>query len=146
ASTPTFQPQTWVTDSDADASSSENTPSVQARDFQRALWLLQHDLTKCVSLGSFGPGWDTHNNNLEMQARASGTFFPIFARFLEELHTQRNRYGVLAEQTMVVCGSELGRFPVMNDYLGKDHWPEAPYLFFGPSIVTTRQRGPIYGA
>jgi hypothetical protein len=149
AATPKFKATEWVKDRGPEWSSPGffgKTPSVPARDLQRTLWLLENDLTRSVTIGAADMQWDSHNDNFEWQTQANATYFPLFARFLDELHTRRNKYGVLAEQTMVIFGSELGRFPVINDHLGKDHWPEAPYFFFGPNIATKGARGPIYGA
>ncbi len=104
-----------------------------AGDLQRVLWLLEHDLTRTVFL-KVVVEWDSHFRNATRQAASSGAFFPAFAHFLRELDTRRNAHGTLAEQTLVVCGSELGRFPALNGNLGKDHFPEAPFLFYGAGV------------
>jgi uncharacterized protein (DUF1501 family) len=111
-----------------------------ASDLQRVLWLLEHDLTRTVFL-KVVVEWDSHFRNATRQAASSSAFFPAFARFLDELGKRRNGGGTLADQTLVVCGSELGRFPALNGNLGKDHFPEAPVLFFGAGV-----RGGRFGA
>jgi uncharacterized protein (DUF1501 family) len=76
---------------------------------------------------------------------SSGTFMPVFDRFLSEMTAVRNGFGTLASTTAILCGSELGRFPVLNADLGKDHFPEAPYLFLGPGINTGDGQGSVFG-
>ena len=39
------------------------------------------------------------------------------------------------------AGSEIGRFPRLNAGRGKDHFPQAPYLFMGPWFATGRTFG-----
>lgn len=104
-----------------------------AEDLQRTLWFLENDLTRGVAVRVVFD-WDSHYRNADKQAQSTGDFTPVLARFLEELHTRKNAHGVLADQTALVIGSELGRFPIINGNLGKDHFPEAPYMFFGPSF------------
>jgi uncharacterized protein (DUF1501 family) len=120
-----FTKKDWGTDN-KDAASA-------AQDLQRAVWFLENDLTRGVML-KIQFDWDSHYRNADKQRRANEDFTGILARFLDELATKRNDHGTLAEQTVVVVGSELGRFPVINGNLGKDHFPECPYWFFGPNI------------
>lgn len=115
-----------------------------AKDMQRLLWLLENDLAKGVYM-KVQMDWDSHYRNAAQQRGANGAFFGSFARFLDELHKRRNAYGTLAEQTVVVVGSELGRFPVLNGNLGKDHFPETGLLFFGAGIQTNDGRGAVFG-
>jgi hypothetical protein len=100
---------------------------------QRTLWFLQNDLAKGI-VCKIQSDWDSHYRNADRQARATAAFTQVFSRFLDELHARRNEYGTLAEQTVVVCGSELGRFPVINGDLGKDHFPKSQFLLFGRDI------------
>lgn len=104
-----------------------------SEDLQRTLWLLENDLTRSVSV-KIQYDWDSHFRNAAKQTRANADFVPAFARFLEELEKRKNKYGTLAEQTLVIAGSELGRFPVINGNLGKDHFPETQLMFVGPGI------------
>lgn len=104
---------------------------------QRALWALENDLVACcqLSIDRNTQPWDSHWDNTQVQAAISGEHFPLIARFLGRLGERRNAHGLLADQTLVVIGSELGRFPRLNSAFGKDHWPEAPFLFWGAGIV-----------
>ena len=102
-------------------------------DLQRTLWLLENDLTRSVSV-KIQFDWDSHFRNGAKQTKANADFVPVFARFLDELEKRKNAHGTLAEQTLVIAGSELGRFPVINGNLGKDHFPETQLMFFGAGI------------
>jgi hypothetical protein len=131
-----FRPAIW--------SSSKRGQSL-ATDFQRILWALEHDLVCGVYLKVLYE-WDSHYNNQSKQVESSGTFMPVFDRFLSEMNRVGNGFGTLASTTAILCGSELGRFPVLNADLGKDHFPEAPYLFLGPGINTGDGKGSVFGS
>jgi uncharacterized protein (DUF1501 family) len=88
-----------------------------------------------VNLGGQDQPWDTHTFNSERQAREAKRL-EIVARFLAAL----DRRG-LADRTLVVVGSEIGRFPALNGQHGKDHFPEAPLLFYGAGV----RGGAAYG-
>lgn len=105
---------------------------------QRALWLLQHDLTSGVFVKFMD--WDSHSRNAVSQTSSSGRVMPQIAEFIRQLDTRSNAHGTLAANTTIVIGSELGRFPRLNGDLGKDHFPEAPYLLMGAGI-----RPGVYG-
>lgn len=51
----------------------------------------------------------------------------------------------LAAQTLVVMGSEIGRFPALNGQHGKDHFPEAPCVLFGAGVNAGGGKGAVYG-
>ena len=122
---PRFKPEKWDT-GNGDARRA-------AEDMQRTLWFLEHDLAKSV-LCKIQFDWDSHYRNADKQGGANGDFTNILNHFLAGLHEKKNEHGTLAEQTVVVVGSELGRFPVINGNLGKDHFPEATFMVFGPGI------------
>jgi uncharacterized protein (DUF1501 family) len=113
------------------------------QDLQRALWAIENDLVACcqVSVDRYGQPWDSHWDNHRVQTSTSRSTMPLIARFLRELGERRNAHGALADQTLVVLGSELGRFPRLNGAHGKDHWPEAPFLFWGAGIVPQQRFG-----
>lgn len=71
---------------------------------------------RCVEI-TLG-GWDTHVNNHELHANLIRTLDPAFASLIRELK-QRD----LIDSTVVVCGGEFGRTPLMNPLAGRDHWP-----------------------
>jgi uncharacterized protein (DUF1501 family) len=110
------------------------------RDLQRTLWFLENDLTRGVFVKVFFD-WDSHYNNARKQTSANLGFVEVIDRFFEELQQRRNAGGTLADQTMLVIGSELGRFPLLNTNLGKDHFPETTLTFLGPNINTADGKG-----
>jgi hypothetical protein len=128
---PRFEPRDWR---------SAGGVGIEEKLLQRALWLFEHDLTRTVYFKAY-QRWDTHERNHEGQTSASGGFFPLLARFLAELGQRRNRFGLLAQQVLIVALSEVGRFPRLNSDRGKDHFPEVPVMFLGPGVV-----GGVHGA
>ena len=115
-----------------------------SRDLQRTLWLIQNDLTRGVYLKVY-LDWDSHYDNTRKQVQANGYFFPLLARFLGELKSRQNAHGYLADNTLIVMGSELGRFPFLNGNQGKDHFPETNLVFMGPGVAAGEGRGAVYG-
>jgi len=129
---PPFKAEQWSTD---------EGQQIVAERLQRILWMFQNDVTRTVYAQMGENLWDTHYNNALDQKKANEWFFPMFARFLEELEKRSNRGGTLASRTMGLVLSELGRSPLINDVLGKDHFPEQPVVFFGPGLNT----GKVFG-
>lgn len=118
----------------AEVVATDYTAQTMAEAFQRAHWLIEHDLTPCVGVDLGLLGWDTHQRNAARQAEMSGAFVEYLADFLAGLAQLRNRDGNLLDQTLVVAGSDLGRFPRLNDMLGKDHIPQTSFLLHGAGI------------
>ena len=112
------------------------TSQAMADGLRRTLWLLENDLTCAVFLDVGLLGWDTHQRNAVRQAEMNGYFVQHFAWFLDALAARKNKHGSLADQTVIVGGSDLGRFPRLNDMLGKDHLPQTSFFFSGPGIAT----------
>jgi hypothetical protein len=110
---------------------------------QRSLWMLENDLTSSLSLhpAGFSEAWDSHENNLFRQQVMSATYLPLVARFLANLKTRKNAHGPLDQTTTVLITSEIGRFPLLNGWNGKDHLSEAPVLLFGAGIRGGRAFG-----
>ena len=63
-------------------------------------------------------GWDTHVNNHGAHTELAATLDPAFAALLADLQERQ-----LLSQTVVLCGGEFGRTPLMNPLEGRDHWP-----------------------
>jgi hypothetical protein len=63
-------------------------------------------------------GWDTHVNNHDLVAKQLTILDPAFAALLADLK-ERKLFG----KTVVMCGGEFGRTPVVNPAGGRDHWP-----------------------
>jgi len=129
---PPFVPRTWG------GAPSERT----GRDLQRVLWAFEHDLARCafIKVRPYA-GWDSHNHNELRQRNCSRAFTDVFVPFLSELATRRNRHGTLAETTLLLVGSELGRFPRLNGNAGKDHFPQTAFLLLGAGV-----RPGVFGA
>ncbi len=63
-------------------------------------------------------GWDTHLNNTEQSMKQTAILDPAFATLIKTLKAKR-----LLDSTLVLCGGEFGRTPIMNGVDGRDHWP-----------------------
>jgi len=107
----------------------------------RTLWLFKNDLTRCVTADLGLLGWDTHIQNEPRQRRMSGAFSRSFGRFIEALASESNEHGNLLENTLVIVGSDLGRFPKLNAMDGKDHLPQTNFLFAGHGIAGGTSNG-----
>ncbi len=83
-------------------------------------------------------GWDTHVNNHELQGKKIKTLDPAFAALIRDLKARN-----LFDSTIVLCGGEFGRTPILNPVAGRDHWP------FGFSMALAGgglRRGHVMGA
>jgi hypothetical protein len=121
--------------------STDYVTQVMAESLDRALWLIENDLCCGVVLDLGLLGWDTHIRNESKQTEMNGNFARFFDDYMDELHARKNRHGVLAQRTLTMVGSELGRFPRQNDMLGKDHLPQTSFLLAGPGIRAGKQFG-----
>ncbi|MBX7101758.1 MAG: DUF1501 domain-containing protein [Myxococcaceae bacterium] len=110
--------------------------------FRDILFMVRHDLCNAFYVSGPFPRWDTHQWNLKVQGQNMGVFGPALAWFLKALETQTDvaTGRPLSEQVGIVFSSELGRFPVKNEYEGKDHFPELPVVLLGPGL-----RPGVYG-
>ena len=125
AHVPKFKPEQVATD---------YTSQSMAQSLQRAAWLIENDLARCMLIDLGLLGWDTHQRNAARQAEITTAFVHHLDGFLHTLSTRKNQHGILADQTLMVGGSDLGRFPRLNDMLGKDHLPQTAYFFVGPGV------------
>jgi hypothetical protein len=101
----------------------------------RASWLISNDLARCVFVDLGLLGWDTHIKNFERQQLMNTAFVESFSRFLTTLKQTQRGGSSLLDQTLVVAGSDLGRFPKLNAMNGKDHLPQTSYFFAGYGIA-----------
>ncbi len=77
-----------------------------------------------------GYGWDSHQNNKEVE----GYLLPYLDQTLSALLTDLDERGLLNE-TLVVCLGEMGRTPKLNGGGGRDHWSTLfPALLAGAGI------------
>jgi hypothetical protein len=98
------------------------------------LFLLEHRLASAVFL--FTPNtFDTHKANLTDQTSNLSVTSEVLGYLFEQLRRRRTPDGVLlADQVGIVISSELGRFPIKNQFDGKDHFPEFPVILMGKGI------------
>lgn len=115
-----------------------------SEDLQRALWWLENDLSRGVYVKVF-LDWDSHFDNAKKQASATPGFAYRLGRFFDELLVRKNAHGRLYDNTLVVLGSELGRFPQINGNDGKDHFPETSLAFFGGAVRGSGEAGHPFG-
>lgn len=121
--------------------STDYVTQVMAESLDRAVWLIEHDLSCGVIVDLGMLGWDTHIRNESKQAEMNGNFARFFDEYLTKLHARSNQHGVLADHTVTVIGSELGRFPHQNDMLGKDHLSQTSFVMTGPGLRAGRTFG-----
>ena len=108
---------------------------------------LSTGLSRCVSMGypgfsGGGLGWDTHADNDDTQSTLFEGLFTGLAQLMQLLHsTPGSSATTLAEETIVVVQSEMGRTPQLNATNGKDHWPYTSLMMLGPGLTTDRVIG-----
>ena len=104
-------------------------------------------MCRCVS-ATGGGGWDSHDDNDAVQSERFESLFTGLNQLMELLAaTPGTAGGTLADETMVVVLSEMGRTPALNGFLGKDHWPYTSAMLVGDGITGDRVVGgfdPLY--
>ena len=123
------------------AGDGDYTERSMASQFRRAAWLLENDLCRALFLDIGLLGWDTHIANAPRQDNMNRALVASLGGFFDFLESTSNAGGTLAEQTVVVAGSDMGRFPRLNGMLGKDHLPQTSLLFYGAGI----RGGQVFG-
>ncbi len=107
---------------------------------QTAVQAFSQGITRCASLAP-PMNWDTHGN----VAQQSQLFENLFGGLLQiEAMLQATpapEGGSLADSTLLVVVSEMGRTPRMNSAQGKDHWPYTSALLVGPGLAGGRSVG-----
>lgn len=110
-----------------------------------AVEALTNGLSRCVTIayyGGQGLGWDTHANNDGQQAQLWQELFAGLNQLMLLLEsTPGETTPTLAEETVVVVMSEMGRTPALNGFAGKDHWPYTSVMVTGPGITGDRVVG-----
>ena len=134
-SIPPLRHSRWSTDPAAD---------YIANGLQTALWAFQHGVTRTMLVGiGAGGAWDSHQYSTENQTQASHLFFPVFNRFLLAMKGTKTPRGSLLDHTLILTASELGRFPRLNSFQGKDHFPQIPAILAGGPLGSSR--GQVFG-
>lgn len=134
AKAPRFKPIDWPLESEAYYK--------HGRDLQRALWMFENGLTRCVVLCICGQDFDTHLENDRDQRLLNDYLGGLLDLLFGELTRRIVDGKPMSQQTLVMVGSEIGRYPRLNSSRGKDHFPQASHLFFGSSVAA----GTTYGA
>ena len=108
-----------------------------------AVEALAMGVSRCVTMSSGTPFvWDTHANNDALQSPLWEDLFAGLGRLMVMLEeTPGVTAATLAEETVVVVLSELGRTPRLNGFLGKDHWPYTSAMVVGPGLIGDRTVG-----
>jgi uncharacterized protein (DUF1501 family) len=79
-------------------------------------------------------GWDTHANN-DRQALHFNELFEYLAIALQDLDSRPSASGGrLADETVVVIVSEMGRTPQLNPGNGRDHWTFTSAMVIGAGV------------
>lgn len=121
------------------------TSDTLASQAQVAVDALSTGLSRCVSLGfagNGGLGWDSHADNDATQSSLFEALFTGLGQLVELLHaTPGESATTLAEETVLVVQSEMGRTPQLNGTNGKDHWPYTSLMMMGPGLTTNRVIG-----
>ena len=99
-------------------------------------------LSRCATLSTAGSNWDTHANNDPQQSLMFENLFGGLGQLMDVLEAAPGTGGgSLAEQTVVIVMSEMGRTPMLNSFAGKDHWPNTSCLLIGPGLTGGRVVG-----
>lgn len=99
-------------------------------------------VSRCVTVSFSGAGWDTHVYNDVTQAQNWEGLFSGLTALMESLIAQPgDQGGTLADETVVVVLSEMGRTPRLNAGQGKDHWPYTSMMLVGPGFTGDRVVG-----
>jgi hypothetical protein len=108
---------------------------------------LSGGMSRCVTLSYPGGGlfgWDTHANNDPDQSALFEGLFQGLGNLMERLDAAPGQTApTLAEETIVVVMSEMGRTPRLNQVNGKDHWPYTSVLLIGAGLEGDRVVGAL---
>ncbi|XYH97105.1 DUF1501 domain-containing protein [Sorangium sp. So ce1128] len=105
-----------------------------AMEYAWVLYALQNDLAPAIFM-SPRAWWDTHWNN-EILQRPGNHQFALGLRYLLDrlAATPRGDGRALLDEVGFLVVSELGRFPYVNAFGGKDHYPQISATLIGPGL------------
>jgi hypothetical protein len=98
------------------------------------LQAIEGDHARYLSVYTRALWFDSHTDNVHIQRDRVVPALRDISLFLTLLGERRNACGPLIDQTTVLVGSELGRYPKENVAQGKDHWPENSWIVAGRGI------------
>ncbi len=95
--------------------------------------LMRLGMCRSAMIGIPG-GWDTHGGNQDVGPQLD-SFFTDLDSLLDSLaNTPGTLTDWLIDEVVVVCLSELGRTPLFNGSMGRDHWPYTSALVLGSGV------------
>lgn len=108
-----------------------------------AVQAMSMGISRCAMV-SGNYSWDTHTDNDTTQSNNFENLFDHLSDLMLLLQaTPGTGGGSLADETLVVVLSEMGRTPQLNINDGKDHWPYTSALVVGPGITGGRVVGDL---
>ncbi|MCA9488476.1 MAG: DUF1501 domain-containing protein [Myxococcales bacterium] len=108
-------------------SSDFGTQILQATEF------LSNGISRCVTL-TLPMVWDTHMDNSSQSGNYEEMFTLLMGLNGALAHAPGTTGTTLADETVVVVFSEMGRTPFLNSSLGKDHWMYTSMMLWGPGV------------
>ena len=96
--------------------------------------------------------WDTHTDNAVQQSENFASLYNYLLVLMDTLAVNPGTSpgATLADETLVVVLSEMGRTPQLNRDEGRDHWPCTSMMLVGPGVSRGRVIGEydefFYGA
>jgi uncharacterized protein (DUF1501 family) len=110
-----------------------------------AVDLLGSGASRCAmveDLGYYGARWD-HHSELNRQSPSYEALFSNLQQVMELMSRSPGLHSAsLLEEITVVVFSEMGRFPALNNSMGKDHWMTTSLMLLGGGI----RGGQVVGA
>ena len=111
-----------------------------------AVQALSIGVSRCVTIATPGGSafaWDSHTQNDATQSPLWDGMFSGLSELLALLQaTPGSASGkTLADETIVVVLSEMGRTPLLNGFSGKDHWPYTSAMLIGSGLRGSRVVG-----
>lgn len=104
---------------------------------------LKHNVAQCITI-QLARGLDTHNSNwATLQAPRQRAGWNTLATLVDDLASTPDtvRGGKLLDHTTIMCFSEFGRTPLLNNSGGRDHSVSSAVLLCGAGVPTNRVVG-----
>jgi uncharacterized protein (DUF1501 family) len=100
-------------------------------------------ISRCITMKFKENTWDTHQDNMVLQSENFASLFNYLLVLMDTLAVNpgTSAGATLADETLVVVLSEMGRTPQLNSEAGRDHWPCTSMLLVGPGVAGGRVIG-----
>ncbi|MDP2309648.1 MAG: DUF1501 domain-containing protein [Pseudomonadota bacterium] len=120
-----------------------DTDGAFEREVDLAIDLLGLGVSRCLTLQFLElEHWDSHADNDATQSGNFGYLFESLTYLMEQLEaTPGTSAPTLADETVVVVMSDMGRTPQLNGGQGKDHWGASSAMLVGPGFTGDRVIG-----